>query len=162
MAPASLRLGHGPLRITHAEQSLSIMWRSLPYFSLILRSPPASSALSVRCLRGSQGRMFLICSNSCVTRSWGVGHGELAKTISAGEAFSTWLRTGRRVKDVPIEVKFNPWHDREDGRFTFAGQGNYFPRGGGSRRRRLQIAKDAMDTALDRRTKRRLTLSVPL
>lgn len=45
-------------------------------------------------------------------------------------AFSIWLRTGRRVKDVPIEVKFNPWHDREDGRFTFVGQGNYFPRGG--------------------------------
>ena len=45
-------------------------------------------------------------------------------------AFSIWLRTGRRVKDVPIEVKFNPWHDREDGRFTFVGQGNYFPGGG--------------------------------
>lgn len=45
-------------------------------------------------------------------------------------AFSIWLRTGRRVTDVPIEVKFNPWHDRGDGRFTFVGQGNYFPRGG--------------------------------
>ena len=44
-------------------------------------------------------------------------------------AFSVWLRTGRRVEDLPIEVKFNPWHDREDGRFTFVGQGNYFPRG---------------------------------
>lgn len=45
-------------------------------------------------------------------------------------AFGIWLRTGRLVQDVPIEVKFNPWHDREDGRFTFVGQGNYFPRGG--------------------------------
>lgn len=45
-------------------------------------------------------------------------------------AFSVWLRTGRRVEGPPVEVKFNPWHDREDGRFTFVGQGNYFPRGG--------------------------------
>jgi len=45
-------------------------------------------------------------------------------------AFSVWLRTGRGAKDAPIEVKFNPWHDREDGRFTFTGQGNYFPQGG--------------------------------
>lgn len=44
-------------------------------------------------------------------------------------AFSAWLRTGRRAKGAPIEVKFNPWHDREDGRFTFVGQGNYFPHG---------------------------------
>lgn len=44
-------------------------------------------------------------------------------------AFSVWLRTERRLDGRPIEVKFNPWHDREDGRFTFAGQGNYFPRG---------------------------------
>ena len=27
-------------------------------------------------------------------------------------------------------MKFNPWHDEEDGRFTFAGQGRYFPAGG--------------------------------
>ena len=30
----------------------------------------------------------------------------------------------------PVEMKFNPWHDEEDGRFTFAGQGRYFPAGG--------------------------------
>lgn len=41
--------------------------------------------------------------------------------------FETYLRTGRRVTDPgPIEVKFNPWHDPEDGRFTFAGQGKHF------------------------------------
>ena len=51
-------------------------------------------------------------------------------------AFNLYLRTGRRA-DLPppvqVEVKFNPWHDEEDGRFTFAGQGRYFPRGGGNR-----------------------------
>jgi hypothetical protein len=41
-------------------------------------------------------------------------------------AFSVWLRTGRRVRypdDRAIERKFNPWHDPDDGRFTFAGAG---------------------------------------
>jgi len=28
------------------------------------------------------------------------------------------------------EIKFNPWHDPDDGRFTFAGTGRYFGRGG--------------------------------
>lgn len=28
-----------------------------------------------------------------------------------------------------MEVKFNPWHDEENGRFTFAGQGRYFGAG---------------------------------
>ena len=37
------------------------------------------------------------------------------------------MRTGRRVSD--IELKFNPWHDPDDGRFTFAGTGRYFPGG---------------------------------
>jgi hypothetical protein len=47
-------------------------------------------------------------------------------------AFPMWLRTGRlpsiRNGDA-IERKFNPWHDPEDGRFTFAGTGRYH--GGG-------------------------------
>jgi hypothetical protein len=44
-------------------------------------------------------------------------------------AFEIYLRTGRRNAAVRIatEFKFNPWHDPEDGRFTFAGQGRYFP-----------------------------------
>lgn len=37
-------------------------------------------------------------------------------------AFEIFLRTGRGT----VESKFNPWHDPEDGRFTFAGQGRYF------------------------------------
>ncbi len=49
-------------------------------------------------------------------------------------AFSVWLRTGR-MPDLhgPVEVKFNPWHDPQDGRFTFAGRGQFFA-GGGRRR----------------------------
>lgn len=31
-----------------------------------------------------------------------------------------------------MEVKFNPWHDAENGRFTFAGQGRYYPSGSSS------------------------------
>ncbi len=42
--------------------------------------------------------------------------------------FSIYLRTGRRVTGS-IQTKFNPWHDPDDGRFTFAGRGDYFPRG---------------------------------
>jgi hypothetical protein len=41
-------------------------------------------------------------------------------------AFEIFLRSGRRVAEPP-ETKFNPWHDPEDGRFTFAGQGRNFP-----------------------------------
>ncbi|UZK68768.1 hypothetical protein OKW76_12060 [Sphingomonas sp. S1-29] len=58
--------------------------------------------------------------------------------IADGErrhAFSHWLRTGRmpavRGPDG-IELKFNPWHDPADGRFTFAGAGRYYGAGGTS------------------------------
>ena len=45
-------------------------------------------------------------------------------------AFEIYLRTGRRVTEIePVETKFNPWHDPEDGRFTFAGQGRHVPGG---------------------------------
>lgn len=44
--------------------------------------------------------------------------------------FEFWLRTGRRKPSGPGELKFNPWHDPDDGRFTFAGQGKHFGRGG--------------------------------
>lgn len=53
--------------------------------------------------------------------------------ISAEErrrAFSVWLRTGRWPTPLrSVELKFNPWHDPENGRFTFAGTGRYFGRG---------------------------------
>jgi len=50
-------------------------------------------------------------------------------------SFDVYLRTGRLVRCAPAsapEVKFNPWHDPDDGRFTFAGQGTYFGGAGGS------------------------------
>lgn len=43
--------------------------------------------------------------------------------------FSHWLRTGRlptAVSPEGVELKFNPWHDPEDGRFTFAGAGSHY------------------------------------
>lgn len=46
--------------------------------------------------------------------------------------FELYLRTGRLLRsvDAPLELKFNPWHDATDGRFTFVGQGRYFAGGG--------------------------------
>ena len=42
-------------------------------------------------------------------------------------AFEVFLRTGRIVPDAEkLEHKFNPLHDPDDGRFTFAGQGRRF------------------------------------
>lgn len=47
--------------------------------------------------------------------------------------FSYYLRTGRRrQQSSTTELKFNPWHDPADGRFTFANQGRYFGRGSSS------------------------------
>lgn len=49
-------------------------------------------------------------------------------------AFSFWLRTGRRLTKRPpalVEVKFNPWHDPANGRFTFANSGQRYGYGGG-------------------------------
>lgn len=43
--------------------------------------------------------------------------------------FSAWLRTGRwprRDGSRGLELKFNPWHDTDNGRFTFVGAGRYF------------------------------------
>ena len=50
-------------------------------------------------------------------------------------AFSFWLRTGRLplwARTGSTERKYNPWHDPDDGRFTFAGTGRYFGRGSAS------------------------------
>ncbi len=44
-------------------------------------------------------------------------------------AFSWWLRTGKlppALSPDGLELKFNPWHDPEDGRFTFAGAGRHY------------------------------------
>jgi LysM repeat protein len=47
-------------------------------------------------------------------------------------AFAVFLRTGQRLvgPSDEIEVKFNPWHDPEDGRFTFTGHGVYYGQNG--------------------------------
>ena len=50
--------------------------------------------------------------------------------------FAFWLRTGRwpdRAPRAAIERKFNPWHDPDDGRFTFAGSGRHYGSGGQGR-----------------------------
>ncbi len=47
--------------------------------------------------------------------------------------FSNWLRTGRLplvIGPGGLELKYNPWHDPDDGRFTFAKSGLFFGAGG--------------------------------
>lgn len=59
--------------------------------------------------------------------------------IARLRAFSVWLRTGRlpQAHDANgIEFKFNPWHDPENGRFTFAGTGHYYGYGNGGQAER--------------------------
>ncbi|MGR6327552.1 DNA/RNA non-specific endonuclease [Sphingomonas sp. XXL09] len=49
-------------------------------------------------------------------------------------AFSIWLRTGRLPSIAAVdgvELKFNPWHDSETGRFTFVGAGQHYGQWGG-------------------------------
>ncbi|MCP3734090.1 hypothetical protein M9979_04265 [Sphingomonas sp. RP10(2022)] len=43
-------------------------------------------------------------------------------TETRRRAYTTWLRTGHwpTIRSVDgVELKFNPWHDPDDGRFTF-------------------------------------------
>lgn len=54
--------------------------------------------------------------------------------------FEFYRRTGRRVAALTAtEFKFNPWHDQDDGRFTFANQGRHFPRRAGAATRRTRL-----------------------
>lgn len=46
-------------------------------------------------------------------------------------AFSIYLRTGKRTSPSPVEFKFNPYHDPQDGRFTFAPGGGTSGHAGG-------------------------------
>jgi uncharacterized membrane protein YgcG len=73
--------------------------------------------------------MFLKCSHRIIRRGNMVREQDDARR----RAFSIWLRTGRLppVRSASgVEFKFNPWHDPENGRFTFAGTGRYYGRGG--------------------------------
>lgn len=59
-------------------------------------------------------------------------------------SFELWLRTGHRsCPDIAktLECKFNPWHDPDDGRFTFAGSGRHY--GGSAGRDSQQAARSA-------------------
>lgn len=50
-------------------------------------------------------------------------------------AFGWWLRTGRLMparQPDGVELKFNPWHDPDDGRFTSRGAGRHFGEGEGA------------------------------
>ena len=74
------------------------------------------------------------------------------------QAFSIWLRTGRwpraQLADG-VELKFNPWHDPENGRFTFAGSGRDFCRqDGGAPRTSREGFGGAGATGSWERTKR--------
>lgn len=73
--------------------------------------------------------------------------------------FDFWLRTGRRLADEEAteERKFNPWHDPDNGRFTFANHGKYFPRGGG--RIELQARNNSQQPIPSRPTRPRATPS---
>ena len=56
--------------------------------------------------------------------------GSMIKTSGGKQssAFSWWLRTGKlppALSPDGLELKFNPWHDPADGRFTFAGAGRH-------------------------------------
>ena len=51
-----------------------------------------------------------------------------ASGSSERNAFSRWLRTGKVPSALGpdgLELKFNPWHDPADGRFTFVGAGRH-------------------------------------
>ena len=59
----------------------------------------------------------------------------MVQTSSSSErnAFSRWLRMGKvpsALSPDGLELKFNPWHDPADGRFTFAGAGRRYGAGG--------------------------------
>ena len=45
------------------------------------------------------------------------------------QSVADWLRTGRG-QSGRIDVKFNPWHDPDDGKFTFRNSGSFFGEGG--------------------------------
>jgi len=60
-----------------------------------------------------------------------VGQSTDKRRSAEAVAFERYLRTGIRLsaRAGTIEVKFNPWHDPANGRFTFGGQGRYFGNG---------------------------------
>lgn len=68
--------------------------------------------------------------------------GAVEKSDGGGFSFPIWLRTGRLIRmDArwgAREVKFNPYHEFDTGRFTFADGGGYAPNAGRSKNPRLR------------------------
>jgi hypothetical protein len=96
-------------------------------------------------------------------RRWGgmIGSSD-GKPLSG---FSWWLRTGKlppALSPDGLELKFNPWHDPEDGRFTFAGAGLHYGASGGdavsSEKRRAPTSSDRAPVSWDRSKSRTSTL----
>jgi len=64
--------------------------------------------------------------------------------------FALWMRTGRWPDPgagAAIKRKFNPWHDPDDGRFTFAGQGRRYGSGGAASSSGAQPLKRSRDSS---------------
>jgi hypothetical protein len=90
--------------------------------------------------------------------------------ISGGNkssAFSWWLRTGRLPPALgpdSLELKFNPWHDPADGRFTFAGAGRSYGAGGadaaGGNNSRTSSSTGSMSALWKRRKSQTATLPI--
>jgi hypothetical protein len=91
-------------------------------------------------------RLSLTCRKMllrCSRRMEGAGGMNQTFTSKRQSAFSRWIRTGRlpAVEAFDrVELKFNPWHDPADGRFTFAGSGHYRGAGGIASNRMLGLA----------------------
>lgn len=95
------------------------------------------------------------------------GRGSMSKTSGGKQpsAFSWWLRSGKlppAVRPDGLELKFNPWHDPEDGRFTFAGAGRHYGASGtdavSSQKRRAPTSPDPVPVLWDRSKSRNSAL----
>lgn len=56
-----------------------------------------------------------------------------SRQSSSNTDFAFWMRTGLRRQSLPaaeVEAKFNPWHDPQNGQFTYRQSGRYFGGGG--------------------------------
>lgn len=95
--------------------------------------------------------MFTFCSKGSSLTDAGV---RMETATEHRRAFAIWLRTGRWVclgDESAVEVKYNPWHDPSNGRFTFAGTGSASKAGFGLRgqRKRKRVPPYGDDSKLN-------------